>query len=126
MREYTTNYILAGGRKSFSNYYIAAYGNAVLHPDLRRDIVFAQHNLVTDSDFNEFHLILCRNVMIYFNADLKQRIHTLLFRSLAHYGVLGRGDRENILFTPYEKSYQPLNDKARLYQKIRPEETVGR
>lgn len=119
MQEYTKNYFLAGGAKSFSQYYTAAYGNAVFHPELRRNIVLAQHNLVTDSDFNEFHLILCRNVLIYFNADLTQRVHHLFWGSLATFGVLGLGDRETVQFTPHEKNYQPLNDKAPLYQKMR-------
>lgn len=125
MQEYTTNYILAGGKKSFSKYYTAAYGNAVFHPALRLNMVFAQHNLVTDSVFNEFHLILCRNVLIYFNTDLKQRVYTLLDNSLALFGVLGFGKRETIQLSPYKKNYQPLNDKAPLYQKMRLEETVG-
>ncbi len=77
MQEYTENYIRAGGKRSFSEYYTAKYDGALFSPSLTQNIVFAQHNLVTDSSFNEFHVILCRNVLIYFDRDLQARVQSL-------------------------------------------------
>jgi chemotaxis protein methyltransferase CheR len=84
-----------------------------------KNVVFAQHNLATDGSFNEFNLILCRNVMIYFNRELQSRVHELLYGSLAHLGFLGLGEKENLLFTPNEKDYEPLDDQERLFRKVR-------
>src|SRR5688500_7191813 len=100
MQRYTQNYIRAGGARSFSEYYTAAYGHAIFRPALREQVVFARHNLVTDGSFNEFNLILCRNVMIYFNRPLQDRVHRLLHDSLVNFGVLGLGSREALALTP--------------------------
>ena len=82
VQEYTSNYLQAGGTGSFSDYYTAMYGHVIFQRMLSDRIVFSQHNLVTDGSFNEFHLILCRNVMIYFNDSLTERVHHLLYESL--------------------------------------------
>lgn len=118
IQEYTKNYLKGGGKRSFSEYYTAAYDNAIFHQLLRRNIVFAQHNLVTDASFNEFHGILCRNVLIYFNKSLQERVHNLLYDSLIMFGVLGLGDKESRRFTPHEKDYEQLDSKEKLYWKI--------
>ena len=82
MQKYTQNYLHAGGQRSFSEYYTARYDFAILRPTLQRNIVFSQHNLVSDAPFNEFNVILCRNVMIYFNRALQERTHQLFYDSL--------------------------------------------
>lgn len=117
MQQYTKNYLDAGGARSFSEYYTAAYDHAVFLPQLKKGMVFAQHNLVTDAPFNEFHLILCRNVMIYFNRSLQARVHNLLYDSLALFGVLGLGDKESLRFTPHEKKYELVDGSEKVYRK---------
>ncbi|MBV8980709.1 MAG: protein-glutamate O-methyltransferase CheR [Acidimicrobiia bacterium] len=118
MREYTANYIAAGGTRSFSEYYVADGERVLFQPSLAENIVFAQHNLATDRSFNEFHVIMCRNVMIYFNRDLQERVHTLLYESLTHFGVLGLGARESIDFSGHLAGYETLDDAERLYRKV--------
>jgi chemotaxis protein methyltransferase CheR len=118
MKEYTENYQRAGGKTAFSDYYTARYDHALFHSHLRDSIVFAPHNLVTDGSFNEFNVILCRNVMIYFNDTLQRHVHELLYQSLSRLGVLGLGRRESLKFTPHESSYEPLDDTERLYRKV--------
>lgn len=118
MKEYTENYQKAGGKTAFAEYYTARYDHALFHPSLRENIVFAPHNLVTDGSFNEFNVILCRNVMIYFNKSLQERVHGLLHQSLARLGVLGLGRKESLRFTPHEASYETLDEPERLYRKV--------
>lgn len=83
MKEYTDNYLKAGGTGSFSEYYTARYENALFKSSLKKNIIWAEHNMVSDASFNEFHIILCRNVMIYFNKSLQDRVHKLLYESMA-------------------------------------------
>ena len=118
MQKYTQNYVQAGGQRSFSEYYTARYELAILRPSLQRNIVFSQHNLVSDGPFNEFNVILCRNVMIYFNQPLQQRTHALFHASLGMFGVLGLGARETLRFMPQEKLYEPLAPNEKLYRRI--------
>ncbi len=118
MQTYTSNYIKAGGRLDFSRYYTAAYDRAIFQASLRENTVFAQHNLATDSSFNEFHVILCRNVMIYFNAELQAQVHHLLYESLIMFGVLGVGAKESLRFSPHERSYEELDQIAKLYRRV--------
>lgn len=118
MQEYTANYQKAGGKRSFSEYYTAAYEYALFNPTLRTNITFSQHNLATDSSFNEFNVVLCRNVMIYFNKELQNRVHDLLYASLGRFGVLGLGRAESLRFTPHEASFEELNPGERLYRRI--------
>ncbi len=123
LQEYTANYLKAGGTNSLSEYYTANYGNVIFQRCLTENIVFAQHNLVTDSSFNEFHVILCRNVLIYFNDDLTNRVHRLLYESLATSGFLGLGNKETIKITPYEARYEVLDEREKLYRRIEASET---
>ena len=116
MRENTRNYLEAGGRQGFARWYTTREDRAVLEPELRRNVVFAQHNLATDGSFNEFNLIVCRNVMIYFNRRLQERVHRLLYGSLVQFGFLGLGSKETVRFTPHEAHYQELPE--RLYRKV--------
>jgi chemotaxis protein methyltransferase CheR len=117
MQRYTQNYLQAGGSRSLSEYYTAAYDHAIFRPALREHIVFAKHNLVTDGPFNEFNLLLCRNVMVYFNRRLQDRVHRLLYDSLTNFGVLGLGARETLSLTPLEDRYEEVDGPHRLYRR---------
>jgi chemotaxis protein methyltransferase CheR len=118
MQKYTQNYLQSGGQRSFSQYYTARYDFAILRPGLQRNIVFSQHNLVSDGPFNEFNVILCRNVMIYFNRALQERTHQLFYDSLGTFGILGLGARESLRFLPQESWYEPLSAADRLYRRV--------
>src|SRR5207249_2287811 len=91
MREYTQNYIKGGGTRAFSEYYLAKYDGAQFQRSLVENVVFAQHNLVSDRSFNEFNVIVCRNVMIYFDRALQDRVHNLFYESLITFGMLALG-----------------------------------
>jgi chemotaxis protein methyltransferase CheR len=119
MQEYSTNYLRAGGHGSLSDYYTANYGHAIFRAGLRKNVVFSQHNLVTDGSFNEFNLILCRNVMIYFNDALQSRVHKLLYASLRRFGFLGLGRKESLRGTPHERDYEALDEAERLFRRPR-------
>ena len=100
MQEYTLNYQRAGGLRSFSEYYTARYESARFDPTLMENVVCSQHNLVTDGSFSEFHLILCRNVLIYFDRPLQSRVLGLFFDSLVNFGFLAIGRKENLRLAP--------------------------
>jgi chemotaxis protein methyltransferase CheR len=119
MKEFTLNYQAAGGTQSFGEYYTADSENAVFRPSLRANMVFAVHNLVGDASFNEFHVIFCRNVMIYFDRSLQGKAHALLYSSLMTFGYLGLGRSETIRFSEHESDYETLGDTQRLFRKIR-------
>lgn len=119
MQEYTNNYMQAGGKRFFSDYYTAQYGSVIFRPSLIENVVFSEHNLATDSSFNEFQVVLCRNVMIYFNKTLQSRVHNLIYDSLSMFGVFGIGNKESLRFTSRESFYEELDDKDKLYRKVR-------
>jgi chemotaxis protein methyltransferase CheR len=118
MRDYTNNYLKAGGKRSFSEYYTAAYDCAMFSASLKENMIFSQHNLAMDGSFNEFHVVVCRNVLIYFNKALQERVHHLLYSSLVMFGILGLGHQESIKFNPHERHYQELESGSRLYRRI--------
>ena len=118
MREYTANYHQAGGVHEFSDYYTAQYDSVILSASLKHNLVFSEHNLATDGSFNEFQVILCRNVMIYFNKELQARVHNLLYDSLSIFGVFGLGNKESLKFTPRAEFYEHLSGKDKLYRKV--------
>ena len=119
MRDYTQNYIRAGGTRSFSEYYVANYESALFDRSLIDNVVFAQHNLVSDRSFNEFNVILCRNVMIYFDRSLQERVHELFHQSLAMFGILALGNKESIKFSSHEDAYEELDPNERIYRRIK-------
>jgi chemotaxis protein methyltransferase CheR len=119
MQEYTQNYIRAGGTRSFSEYYVARYDGARFARELVDGVVFAQHNLAMDAAFNEFHVISCRNVLIYFAQPLQAHVHALFYDSLAMFGVLALGQKETIRFSPHERCFEELDPEERLYRKVR-------
>jgi chemotaxis protein methyltransferase CheR len=118
MQEYTQLYLRSGGKESFSKYYTAGYDGAIFHSFLKENIIFSPHNLVTDASFNEFNVILCRNVLIYFNKELQNQVHQLLYGSLKMFGVLGLGKQETLISSPYEKFYDELATQEKLYRRI--------
>jgi chemotaxis protein methyltransferase CheR len=118
MQEYTDNYISGGGTRAFSEYYTAAYEGAQFDRSLADNVVFAQHNLVSDRSFNEFQLIVCRNVMIYFDKPLQDTVHQLFYDSLVRLGLLALGHKESIAFTAHEDDYDVVNSNERIYRRL--------
>lgn len=118
MQAFTRNYQKAGGLKSFSDYYTAAYGGALFDRSLRDSITFADHSLATDAVFSETQLVSCRNVLIYFNRKLQDRALGLFHESLAHRGFLGLGTKETLDFSAYAERFQPVSRPERLYRKV--------
>jgi chemotaxis protein methyltransferase CheR len=117
IQDYTRNYLTAGGEQSFSSYYTVDGNRAVFDPALLEDVVFAQHNLATDGSFNEFHLVVCRNVLIYFGRELQDRVLGLFDESLARRGMLALGRKETLRGTAIEDRYEPLVDAERIYRR---------
>ncbi len=118
MQLYTENYQAAGGKRAFSDYYTAAYGGALFDKTLVENVTFADHSLSTDSVFAETHLISCRNVMIYFNKRLQDRVFGLFHESLCHRGFLALGSKESIEFSAYGGKFEPLAKRDRVYRKL--------
>lgn len=117
IKGYTANYQLSGGKESFSNYYTSNHGHVTMSPFLKKNIVWANHNLVTDSIFSEVHLILCRNVLIYFNADLQNKVQNIFYNSLSNGGILCLGSKESLQFTDLYHKYTELDQKQRIFKK---------
>lgn len=117
MQEFTESYLRAGGKVPFSTYYAARYESAIFRRELRRNLHFAQHNLVSDGSFNEFHVVVCRNVLIYFDAALQLRVHALIRDSLAADGVLVLGRSEEIP-QPLRPGYDELDGRERIYERV--------
>ncbi len=116
-KKYTSNYLQAGGQKSFSQYYTAKYDFIIFDKSLKNNIVFAPHNLAVDESFNEFQIIICRNVLIYFNQTLQNRVVDLFYNSLCPFGFLGLGNKESLMFTNKKKSFQVVDKTERIYSK---------
>ncbi|MEH7253055.1 protein-glutamate O-methyltransferase CheR [Neobacillus niacini] len=117
MQQYTKNYLKAGGKMAFSEYYTTDHQFAYFSPHLTENLTFAQHNLVSDSSFNEFHVIVCRNVMIYFDTALQQEVHGLFYDSLADGGFIGLGSKESILGMTKGMKYTEFNSYEKIYRK---------
>lgn len=117
MKQYSENYILSGGTKDFSSYYTANYSLAKFNDELKSKIIFSTHNLVSDHSFNEFQLILCRNVLIYFDRDLQLKVLNLFDESLEELGYLALGTKETINFSPFAKKYKRL-DTEKIWRKM--------
>lgn len=114
---YSENYMASGGKEDFSKYYTANYGSAKFEETLLQKMVFSQHNLVSDRSFNEFDLVLCRNVMIYFDKDLQEHALELFDESLSKLGYLALGTKETIKFSSIQKKYKQL-EKEKIWKKI--------
>jgi chemotaxis protein methyltransferase CheR len=117
MQCYTKNYLQAGGSREFSAYYTTDDEQAYFALSLMRHVTFFQHNLVTDRSFNEFHVIFCRNVLIYFNTSLQNRAHELFHESLSASGFLGLGSKESLTFVDCLQHYDVVDSAEKLYRK---------
>jgi len=117
LKKSTLNYQESGGRESFGNYYHAEYESAIFNRSLKENIVFANHNLVTDGSFGEMNLILCRNVLIYFNSDLQNRVLHLFNNSLCVNGFLCLGNKETLNFSDIAESFVSIARNQKIYQK---------
>jgi chemotaxis protein methyltransferase CheR len=118
MQQYTANYQAAGGTASLSEYYLAKYDSVLMDRSLAERIVFSTHNLVSDTVFNEFQLITCRNVLIYFNRDLQNKVLGLFYDSLCNFGFLGLGNRESLLFSDKRQCFEEVSKKERIFMKV--------
>lgn len=118
MRLYTENYQKSGGKAAFSDYYTAAYGGALFDRALVENVTFADHSLSTDSVFSETHFVSCRNVLIYFNRRLQDRVLGLFHESLCHRGFLGLGSKESIDFSSYAERFEALARRERVFRKV--------
>ena len=119
MKAYSENYIAAGGKKDFSIYYTAKYDWAKFDESLNSKMIVATHNLVSDRSFNEFQLILCRNVLIYFDKELQDHALGLFDDSLEKLGYLVLGSKENLRFSPIAQKFQQVSSKEKIWRKIR-------
>ncbi|MCY7362292.1 MAG: protein-glutamate O-methyltransferase CheR [Ignavibacteria bacterium] len=117
MKEYTINYQLSGGKESFSNYYTSSYDNVIMNQSLKKNVAWANHNLVTDSVFAEVHMVLCRNVLIYFDRDLQNTVQKLFYDSLINGGMLCLGAKESLRFTDFYEKYTELDKQQRIFKK---------
>lgn len=119
IKQYTENYIQSGGKNDFSSYYTAQYEWAKFEERLRSNMIVATHNLVSDRSFNEFQLILCRNVLIYFDKNLQDKVLTLFDNSLEKLGFLVLGSKENLRFSAISPGYTQLENKEKVWRKMR-------
>ncbi|GAB3526079.1 chemotaxis protein CheR [Pontibacter brevis] len=117
MAAYTAAYYASGGTQEFSCYYSSNYGSVKFDASLIKNVVFYPHNLATDSSFNEFHLILCRNVLIYFNSELQERVFKLFDESLVSLGYLALGKKETLAMSAISSSYNFVDKGNRIYRK---------
>lgn len=117
IEEYEKNYLKSGGKKKLADYYQSMYGSVMFNKELSGRIVFADHNLVTDSVFADVNLILCRNVLIYFEKELQEKVLGLFYESLVPSGILCLGTKESIKFTRYEKLFEVVDEKQRIFKK---------
>jgi chemotaxis protein methyltransferase CheR len=116
MKEYSQYYQQAGGKSSLADYYHAHYDSVIMNESLQQNITFANHNLATDGSFGEMHLIFCRNVLIYFNQTLQNRVLTLFRDSLCYNGFLCLGTKETLRFSQVEQEFSPFIESERIYQ----------
>jgi chemotaxis protein methyltransferase CheR len=119
MKSFTDNYMKSGGKNAFSDYYKAKYNSVLWDKSLRQNIVFSVHNLAMDKSFNEFQLVLCRNVLIYFNQSLQNKVIGLFYESLCPFGFLALGNKESLLFTDKKKCFDEVDRKEKIYIKAR-------
>lgn len=117
IKEYTQNYQKSGGKASFSDYYNARYESVILNESLKENIVFADHNLVTDGVFGEMNLVICRNVMIYFDKDLQNKVIKLFYDSLVAGGFLCLGSKESLRFASLARKFEVTTEQQKIYRK---------
>lgn len=118
-KEYSTNYFSCGGKESLNQYFVSDGQKSIINSELKKDILFSRHNLVTDGVFKECQLILCRNVLIYFNEDLQNKVLKLFYDSLPIYGFLALGNKETLRFSSVNEKFKIIDSKEKIYQKIK-------
>ncbi|TPE44231.1 CheR family methyltransferase [Pontibacter mangrovi] len=118
MAAYTSAYYAAGGKREFSSYYTSNYGSVKFNAQLVKNVVFYPHNLATDTSFNEFHLVVCRNVLIYFNRQLQERVFHLFDESLVSLGYLALGKKETLAMSGISSNYNAVDKSNRIYRKL--------
>ena len=116
-KQYGENYLKAGGKGSLSDYYTAKYDSVIMDQRLKKNIVFADHDLATDQVFGEMQAVVCRNVIIYFDRELQRRVFSLFRDSLDMGGILCLGSKETMRFSGCEDEFEPLVKEARIYRK---------
>ncbi|MGL1862820.1 MAG: protein-glutamate O-methyltransferase CheR [Pseudodesulfovibrio sp.] len=119
IREYTVNYQKSGGKQSFSDYYTANYDSVVIKQSLKDKVLFSSHNLVTDGVFGEMNLIFCRNVLIYFDRELQNRVFNLFYESLCPGGFLCLGSKESLRFSSVADKFEVVSEREKIYRKKR-------
>jgi chemotaxis protein methyltransferase CheR len=119
VRVYSSNYLKAGGTGSLSEYYVAEYNNVVMKRFLKEQVLFSSHNLATDGVFGEMHMICCRNVLIYFNRDLQNRVLELFYDSLCPGGFLCLGTKESMKFSSVADNFEVVCGKEKIFRKKR-------
>jgi chemotaxis protein methyltransferase CheR len=118
MKMYTENYLASGSTKTFSDYYTARYDAASIIHELKKNTLFSVHNLISDGVFNEFQLITCRNVLIYFNRDLQKKVLKLFYDSLCLFGFLCLGSKESLHQSELMDKFKVIDKRENIYQKI--------
>lgn len=119
LKDFSRNYQEAGGVGSLSDYLTSGYNSVLVDKELRKNVVFADHSLATDSVFSEMQLISCRNVLIYFNKELQNRAFGLFYDSLSRGGFLGLGSKESLKFSDYSEHFDELYRNEKIYQRKR-------
>jgi chemotaxis protein methyltransferase CheR len=119
MRSYEEAYRRAGGRLALSDYYTVSGRSARFSRSLQSNVTWARHNLVSDASFNDFHLIVCANVLIYFRPTLQERVHRLFYESLVRSGYLALGKGESLVFSPGSSRYEQVRNGVSLFRKVR-------
>lgn len=117
IKEYTYNYQQAGGKASFADYYTAKYDSAIIDQSIKKKITFAEHNLVTDGVFGEMHVIICRNVLIYFNKELQSNVINLFYDSLSSGCFLCLGAKESLSFADNRHNFETFCEEEKIYRK---------
>jgi len=118
VKEWTKNYQLSKGKRFFSDYYSAKYNHIILNKDLMKHITFIEHNLTEVNTFMEANLIVCRNVLIYFNNKLQNQVIQLFLDSLPISGFLGLGSKETIKHKELMKNFDVISSKYKIYKKV--------
>lgn len=118
MKKCTANYLAAGGTEALSDYYFAKHDSVIFDKELRKNVLFANHNLTADGVFGEMHLVMCKNVLIYFNKTLQNKVLNLFCDSLIYNGFLCLGSKESLMFTEVEDKFEVIDRNERIYKKI--------
>ncbi len=116
--KYESNYTNSGGKRQLSEYFSMSHDSILFDKSLIEKVIFSPHNLATDQSFNEFQLILCRNVIMYFDRSLQDKVISLFSESLCPYGFIGLGDKESFHFSEFRFDFEEVDGKQKIYRKI--------